>query len=210
MSDLVLFHAAPSRSSIIRWMLEEIGAPYDLRLLDLQAGDNRKPDFLALNPMGKVPVLKHGDVVVSEAAAIATYLAEAFPAANLGVPVGDPRRGAYLKWLFFGPSCLEPSILERNFPRKDPVPRSAAGFADADTVFEVLAKAAGAAKPYLLGAQFTAADIIVGSGLRWGLMFKLLPERAEFGPYISALNARPALQRATALDDALARKPAAS
>lgn len=208
MADLTLFHAAPSRSSIIRWMLEEIGEPYDIKLLSLQAGDGRTPDFLALNPMGKVPVLKHGDVVVSEAAAIATYLADAFPKAGLNVPVGDPRRGAYLKWLFFGPSCLEPAILERSFPRTAPAPRTAAGFADADTVFDVLANAAGAAKPYLLGAQFTAADIIIGSGLRWGTMFKLVPEKPEFASYVATLAARPALQRATALDAALTAQKA--
>ena len=178
MAKLTLYHAAPSRSSITRWMLEEIGEPYDIVLLSLKKGDNLKPDFLALNPMGKVPVLRHGDVIISESAAIATYLADAFPQARLNVPIGDPRRGSYLKWLFFGPSCLEPAILERAYPRKEPAPRGAAGFANADTVIDVLAKAAGAASPYLLGEQFTAADIIIGSGLRWGTMFKLLPERA--------------------------------
>lgn len=205
MSKVVLYHAAPSRSSVIRWMLEEIGEPYDIKLLSLKDGDNQKPDFLALNPMGKVPVIQHDGVVVSEASAIALYLAETFPKARLHVPPGDPRRGDYLKWLFFGPSCVEPAILERSFPRKQDAPRAAAGFGTADTVFEVLAKAAGAAKPYLLGEQFTAADIVIGSGLRWGTMFKLVPERPEFASYIARLSERPALQRATQLDAALAK-----
>lgn len=205
MSKVVLYHAAPSRSSIIRWMLEEIGEPYDIKLLSLKDGENQKPDFLALNPMGKVPVIEHNGTIVSEASAIALYLAESFPKAGLQVPPGDPRRGDYLKWLFFGPSCLEPAVLERSFPRKEPAPRSAAGFGTADTVFEVLAQAVGAAKPHLLGEQFTAADIIIGSGLRWGTMFKLIPERTEFAGYVARLGERPALQRATQLDAALAK-----
>src|ERR1700730_14326597 len=101
MSDLTLYHAAPSRSSIGRWMLEEVGEPYDIHLLSFKKAETRAADYLKVNPMGKVPALKHGDVVVTEAAAICTYLADAFPQAKLSVPVGDPRRGLYLKWLFF-------------------------------------------------------------------------------------------------------------
>ena len=119
MAKLTLYHAAPSRSSITRWMLEEIGEPYDIHLLSLNKGDNRAPDYLAVNPMGKVPALKHGDVVITEAAAICAYLADEFPRAKLNVPVGDPRRGVYLKWLFFGPSCIEPAMMDRALPRKE-------------------------------------------------------------------------------------------
>ena len=206
MAKLTLYHAAPSRSSITRWMLEEIGEPYDIHLLSLNKGDNRAPEFLAVNPMGKVPALKHGDVVITEAAAICAYLADEFPRAKLNVPVGDPRRGVYLKWLFFGPSCVEPAIMERAYPRKETPPRGALGFGDFDTVVDVLAKAAGAASPYLMGAQFTAADVIIGSGLRWGMMFKLLPERPEFKAYVGRLNERPALKRATEKDAKLAKE----
>jgi glutathione S-transferase len=113
MTDLTLFHIAPSRSSIVHWMLEEVGEPYNLHLLSMKRGEQRQPAILAANPMGKVPALKHGEVVVTEAAAICLYLAEAFPKAGLDVPVGDPRRGLYLKWLFFGPSCLEPAITDK-------------------------------------------------------------------------------------------------
>src|SRR3981189_2790826 len=165
MAKLTLYHAAPSRSSITRWMLEEIGEPYDIHLLSLNKGDNRAPDYLAVNPMGKVPALKHGDAVITEAAAICAYLADEFPKAKLNVPVGDPRRGVYLKWLFFGPSCLEPVITEPAFPRTDTPPLASLGFGDFDSVIDVLAKAASAAKPYLLGQQFTAADVVIGSGL---------------------------------------------
>jgi glutathione S-transferase len=133
MAKLTLYHAAPSRSSITRWMLEEIGEPYDIHLLSLNKGDNRAPDYLAVNPMGKVPALKHGDVVITEAAAICAYLADEFPRAKLNVPVGDPRRGVYLKWLFFGPSCIEPAMMDRAFPRKEEARRGALGYGDFDT-----------------------------------------------------------------------------
>jgi glutathione S-transferase len=203
MAQLTLYHAAPSRSSIVRWMLEEIGEPYDIHLLRLINGDQLKPDYLAINPMGKVPALKHGDVIVTEAAAICTYLADAFPRAGLSVAIGDPRRGIYLKWLFFGPSCVEPAITDCSFPRREEPRRSALGYGDFDTVMNILAKAA-AKGPYLMGEQFTAADVVIGSTLRWGMMFNLLPKRPEFDDYVARVEKRPALQRATALDQQLA------
>jgi glutathione S-transferase len=200
MAKLTLYHAAPSRSSVARWMLEELGEPYDIHLLSLKKGENRTPAYLAVNPMGKVPAVRHGDIVVTEAAAVCCYLADAFPHAHLNVPVGDPQRGPYLKWLFFGPSCIEPAMLEHAFPRKEPVGRGTLGFGDFDTVMNVLTQATAAANPYLMGEQFTAADVVIGSDLRWGMLFKLIPERPEFVAYVSRLNARPALQRATEMD----------
>src|SRR5438093_3516775 len=129
MAKLTLYHAAPSRSSITRWMLEEIGEPYDIHLLSLSKGENRRADYLAVNPMGKVPALKHGDTVITEAAAICAYLADEFPRAKLNVPIGTAYRGVYLKWLFFGPSCIEPAIMDRAFPgrKRRGVPRSGTG-----------------------------------------------------------------------------------
>jgi glutathione S-transferase len=200
MPKLTLYHAAPSRSSIVLWMLEELGEPYDIQLVSFKKGENLQPDYLAINPMGKVPAIRHGDTVITEAAAICTYLADEFPQARLNVPVGTPQRGVYLKWLFFGPSCLEPAIAERAFPRKETPRRGALGFGDFDTVMNVLAEAVGRASPYLMGEQFTAADVIIGSGLRWGTMFKLLPERPGFAAYVERLNQRPALKRATEKD----------
>jgi glutathione S-transferase len=202
MAKLTLYHAAPSRSSIVRWMLEEMGEPYDVHHLNLSNGDNRAPDYLAVNPMGKVPALRHGDVIITEAAAICTYLADEFPRAKLNVPIGDPRRGPYLKWLFFGPGCIEPAIMDRAFPRKEEARRAALGYGDFDTVTDVVAKAVGGG-PYLLGEQFTAADVVIGSTLRWGMMFKLLPERPEFVAYTGRLAKRPALMRAEAKDKEL-------
>jgi glutathione S-transferase len=108
MAALKLYHASPSRSSIMRWMLEEIGEPYDIELLSLAAGDQFKPAYLAINPMAKVPALMHDGAIITEAAAICTYLADAFPQAGLSVPIGDPRRGVYLKWLFFAPGFSSP------------------------------------------------------------------------------------------------------
>jgi glutathione S-transferase len=200
---LTLYHAAPSRSSIVRWMLEELGEPYGIHLLSLSRGDNRAPDYVAINPMGKVPTLKHGDTLITEAAAICTYLADEFPRAKLNVPVGDSRRGPYLKWLFFGPSCIEPAIMDRAFPRKEEARRAALGYGDFETCMNVVA-AAVAPGPYLLGQQFTAADVVIGSTLRWGMLFKMLPERPEFVSYTARLAQRPALQRAEAKDKELA------
>jgi glutathione S-transferase len=203
MAKLTLYHAAPSRSSIVRWMLEEVGEPYEIQLLSLSKGENRAPDYLAVNPMGKVPALRHGDSVITEAAAICAYLADEFPRAKLNVPLGDARRGPYLKWLFFGPSCIEPAMMDRAFPRKEEARRAALGYGDFDTVIKVVADAV-ARGPYILGEQFTAADVVIGSTLRFGMLFKLLPEQPEFTAYTGRLAQRPALQRAEAKDKELA------
>jgi glutathione S-transferase len=203
MSNLTLYHAAPSRSSVALWMLEEVGEPFDIHLLSFKKGETRTADYLKVNPMGKVPALKHGDVVVTEAAAICTYLADAFPQAKLNVPIGDPRRGPYLKWLFFGPTCVEAAIMDRSFPRTGEPPRQALGYGDHESVMNVLSEAVRKG-PYLLGEQFTAADVVIGSGLRWGMMFKGIPERPEFVAYAGRLAERPAAKRATAKDKELA------
>jgi len=205
--QLTLYHASPSRSSIVHWMLEELGEPYKLEVLNLRAGDQRKPAYLAINPMGKVPTLKDGDVVVSEVAAICCYLADTYPKAKLAPPIGDKRRGDYLKWLFYGPSCLEPAMIDKALNRP-PAPRSTAGWADYDTVVEVLRSAVGA-REYLLGEQFTAADVVIGSGLRWGMLFKMFPELPEFVTYVDRLKARPAMQRQLAKDEVLAKQQSA-
>ncbi len=202
MSDLTLYHATRSRSAIALWMLEEVGVTYDIKLMKLSEGDNLKPDYLAINPMGKVPALKHGDAVVTEVAAICAYLADAFPANKLSVPVGTPRRGVYLKWLFFGPSVIEPAMTDRAFPRKESPRASAVGWRDFDTVLDIVAKAL-TPRPYLMGEQFTAADVVIGSGLRYGMIFKLIPERKEFTDYVARIVARPAAKRAEAKDQQL-------
>ena len=205
MASLTLYHASPSRSSIVLWMLEELGEPYDLHVMSFKTGEHRSADYLKINPMGKVPALKHGDTVITEGAAICTYLADAFPQAGLNVPIGDTRRGPYLKWLFFGPSCLEPAITDRSFPRAGEAPRQALGYGDHESVMNVLSDAVRGG-PYLLGEQFTAADVVIGSGIRWGMMFKGVPERPEFVAYAKRLQERPAAKRASAKDQELAAK----
>jgi glutathione S-transferase len=203
MADLTLYHASPSRSSIVLWMLEETGQPYDIKLIKLREGENLKPGYLAVNPMGKVPALKHGDTVITEVAAICTYLADAFPDKNLAVPVGTPKRGVYLKWLFFGPGCMEPAVIDRAAPRKEEARRAMLGYGDFDTTMNVVAKAVEKG-PWLMGEQFTAADVVIGSNIRWGTIFKLIPERPEFSAYAARIAARPAAQRAEAKDKQLA------
>jgi glutathione S-transferase len=203
MAKLMLYHAAPSRSSVILWMLEEVGEPYDIHLLSLQKEENRKPDYLAINPMGKVPALRHGDTVITELAAICTYLADEFPNAKLNVPIGTPRRGTYLKWLFFGPGCLEAAVIDRAAPRKEEPRRGMLGYGDFDTTMNVLA-AAVAKGPGLMGEQFTAADVVLGANIRWGMIFKMIPERPEFSAYAARIAARPAVQRAEAKDKEMA------
>jgi glutathione S-transferase len=202
MADLTLYHAAPSRSSIALWMLEELGQPYDIHLIRLSEGENLKPEYLAINPMGKVPALRHKDTVITEVAAICTYLADEFPQAKLNIPVGTPRRGVYLKWLYFGPSCMEPAVIDRAAPRKEEARRAMLGYGDFDTTMNVVAKAVEKG-PYIMGDQFTAADVVIGSNIRWGTMFKLIPERKEFADYAARLAARPAAQRAEAKDKEL-------
>lgn len=198
MPGLVLYHGAPSRSSIVRWMLEEIGEPYEVRLLNLQAGEHRQPAFLAVNAMGKVPALEHDGVVITEAAAICCYLGDAFPKAGLAPPIGDPQRGPYLKWLFFGPSCFEPALITRR-TKEELAPRSQRGWGEFDTVLDVITSGL-APGPFLLGDRFSTADVIIGSGLRWTTMMGALPPRPEFAAYIERLDQRPALQRANAKD----------
>jgi len=207
MTNLTLYHAAPSRSSVALWMLEEVGQPYDIKLVRLSAGDNLKPDFLAINPMGKVPVLKHGDTVITELAAICTYLADEFPEKKLNVPIGTPKRGAYLKWLFFGPGCLEPAVIDRAAPRKEEARRAMLGYGDFDITMNVLAKAIEKG-PWLMGDQFTAADVVIGANIRWGMIFKMIPERKEFIDYAARIARRAAAQRAEAKDKELQTRAA--
>lgn len=196
---IVLYHSPQSRSIVAHWMLEEVGTPYRLHLLDLHKGEQKRPEFLAINPMGKVPAIDHDGVVVTEAAAICAYLADAFPEAGLAPQPGDPRRGAYFRWLFFGPGSLEPAILDRMFPRPAAVPAMALGYGTVDAPLDAIA-AAVKTGPYLLGDLFSAADVVVGSGLQWAMMAGAVPQRADLAAYLTRLRDRPALQRVFAKD----------
>jgi glutathione S-transferase len=202
MADLTLYHAPQSRSATALWMIEEIGEPYKLEVRRFDDGSMRTPEYLAINPMGKVPALKHGEAIITEAAAICCYLADIFPKAKLNIPVGDPRRGPYLKWLFFGPSCFEPAIIDKMLKR-EPGERSAIGWGDLELVLDTISKAIEKG-PFLFGDQFTAADLLIGGGLRWGMMTKNVPVRPEFSTYAQRVGDRPAAKRASAKDKEIA------
>jgi glutathione S-transferase len=149
--------------------------------------------------MGKVPSLRHKDAIITESAAICTYLADEFPQAKLNIPAGNPQRGVYLKWLFFGPSVFEPAMTDAAFPRKEAANPAALGYRPFEQVLDIMAKAVSKSR-FLMGEQFTAADVVLGSGIRYGTMFKLIPERKEFSDYIARFAERPALKRAMVKD----------
>ena len=198
MSDLTLYTNPMSRGRIARWMLEEVGEPYETVLLEY--GTTMKAaDFLAINPMGKVPAITHGDTVVTEAAAICAYLADAFPHAGLAPPLGD--RGPYYRWLFFAAGPAEAAVTNRAFGFDAPDKKASLGYGSYEDVMNAL-EAAIAGAPFICGDRFTAADVIVGSQLGWGMMFGTIDKRASFEDYVARLQQRPAYARTGALDDA--------
>jgi glutathione S-transferase len=203
---LKLHHAAPSRSSTVLWMLEELGEPYDLHVLDLKKGEQRQAAYLAVNPMGKVPALERDGVLITEVGAICLYLADAYPEAGLAPAIGDPLRAPYLRWMFFQGNCLEPAIVDRALKR-EPGPPSMMPYGNFDTTVETVAKAV-AEGPWALGDRFTALDVYLGSAIRWTMQFGLLPARPEFTSYCTRLEQRPAFQRATAKDKEIQDRPA--
>jgi len=207
MPDLKLYHAVPSRSMIVRWLLEEIGEPYDIELLDLRAGDHKKPGYLAVNPLGRVPALRHRDVVVTETAAICTYLADAFPQARLAVPIESPLRGPYLRWILFASATTEPAVLWRALG-KAVANAEYKPFSEIEEVAAVLCDALRG-RSFVVGDRFTAADVMLGAIVMWGMtIYRVLPEHAELVAYWQGLEKRPAWQRASAADAALMPKPA--
>jgi glutathione S-transferase len=203
MSDELVFYTNPmSRGRVVRWMLEEVGQPYRTELLEY--GTTMKaPEYLAFNPMGKVPTLRHGATVVTEAAAICCYLADAFPEAGLAPPSGDRLRGPYYRWLFFAAGPLEAATTNKAFGFEVPAERKGmAGYGSLADVLAVL-EAAVAERAYLVGERFTAADLYVGSHLGWGMQFGTIERRPAFERYVARLSTRPAAVRAREIDDAL-------
>lgn len=201
---LIFYHAPRSRSAGVRMLLEELNADYELQAFDLRTGQHRQPEYLSINPMGKVPALRHGDTVITEQAAVYLYAAELYPEAGLSPSVGDPLRGAYLRWMVFYNSSFEPAIVDRSMDRP-PAARSTSPYGDFDAVMNAIA-AQLETGPYLLGERFTAADVLWGAALNWTTMFKLVPETPAIRAYIDRVMARPAIRRAQADDDALAAK----
>ncbi len=200
--DLTLFHAPQSRACIARWMLEEVGTDYNVHVLDLKNGEHLQEAYRRINPKGKVPALRHGDAIITEVAAICCYLADAFPEAGLAPSVGDKKRGAYLSWLFFGPSCIEPAVLQKTFGWEGGNPGTL-GWGNYDRMLEALSEGLGAASPWLLGEQFSAADVVIGGQVRFGLAFGTLPKEPSLIEYAARVSERAALKRQLEKDEAL-------
>ena len=202
--DLVLYTNPMSRGRIARWMLEETGQPYRAELLDYSA--MKAPAYLAINPMGKVPALRHGANVVTEGAAVCAYLADAFPAVGLAPPPGHRDRAAFYRWLFFAAGPLEAAITNQALGFTVPEERRRmAGYGRMSDVLDTIEQAV-TGRDVLVGDTFTAADLFLAAQLTFGLMFKSIEPRPAFERYVGPLNARPAAVRARALDDALLAK----
>ena len=205
MTDELVFYTNPmSRGRIVRWMLEEVGQPYRTEILDYVT-TMKAPAYLAVNPMGKVPAIKHGETVVTEAAAILAYLADAFPDARLAPSSGSRLRGPYYRWLFFGAGPVETAVLTKAFGFVVPEERKGmAGFGSMEAVLDTLESAVS--HSYLVGDSFTAADLYIASHLGWGMQFGTLEKRPAFERYVARFINRPAAVRAREIDDALMPK----
>jgi glutathione S-transferase len=204
MSEPLTFYTNPqSRGRIVRWMLEEVGCAYDTEVLEY--GTTMKaPEYLAVNPMGKVPAIRHGATVVTEAAAICAYLADAFPDAGLAPPPGNPSRGPYYRWMFFAAGPVEAVITGKALGLLAPADKKAmAGYGSYEEVLGAL-EGAVPSEAWLCGDQFTAADLYVASQLNFGMQFGILEKRAAFEAYVGRATARPAFARGNERDDALA------
>ncbi|WP_240221215.1 glutathione S-transferase family protein [Rheinheimera hassiensis] len=207
MKPITLYTNPQSRGRIIRWMLEELNVPYNVEVL--QYGPEMKSaEFLALNPMGKVPVITHGDVVVTEAAAICAYLADHFADKQLAPALDSPQRGSYYRWLFFAAGPLEMATTAKAYNwRLDADNAGSVGCGLYQDTLNAL-ETALTQGPYICGEQFTAADVYVGSHIEWGMMFDTLEKRPAFTEYVQRLQAREAAIKANQLDDALLAEPA--
>lgn len=202
-NEEVVFYTNPmSRGRVVRWMLEEIGQPYRTVLLDYGT-TMKSAEYLAINPMGKVPAIVHRGVAVTEVAAICAYLADAFPEAGLAPPPGDPLRGAYYRWLFFAAGPVEAAVSAKALGLLAPPEKAGTvGYGSFEQMLDTLETAATGSAPWLLGERFSAADVYLGSQIAWGLMFKTMPVRPTFEEYARRITARDAYRRAAALDDA--------
>lgn len=187
------FHAPQSRSGGTLMLLQELGADYDLRLLDLRAGETRQPAYLAINPMGKVPAIRHEGTLITEQVAVFLYLGDLYAETGLAPQMGDPLRGAYLRWLAFYAGCFEPALLDKALKREAPPP-SMAGYGDYDTVMRVVIDQLKPG-PWFLGERFTVADVLWGNALWWTVSFKVVPEDPVIMRYLERFNARPPVER---------------
>lgn len=199
---ITLYHSPNTRSTGALILLEELGADYALHVLNMKAGEQRHAAYLAVNPMGKVPAIRHGDALVTEQAAVFLYLADLYPEAHLAPPIGDPRRGPYLRWMVYYGSSFEPALLDRALKR-EPAPPSTTPYGDYDTMLKTLTDQL-AKGSFLLGETFSAADVLWGTALGWTTRFKLVPDLPVITDYVARVAARPAVARARARDAELA------
>ena len=195
---VTLFHAPQSRSAGVLILLEELGADYELHVLNLKKGEQRQAGYLAVNPMGKVPAIRHDGALVTEQGAVYAYLADLYPEAGITPAIGDPLRGPYLRWLFYYGSSFEPALIDRSLKR-EPAPASTSPYGDYETMLKTLTDQL-AVGPFLLGERFTAADVLWGTALRWTTMFKLVPELPVIADHVARVTARPAFARAAKID----------
>ena len=202
-SELTLHHSPNTRSTGALILLEELAAPFHLHLINMKAGEQRQAAYLAINPMGKVPAITHGDALVTEQVAVFLYLADLFPAAGLAPPIGDPLRGPYLPWMAFYGSCVEPALIDKA-QKLEPAAPSMSPYSDYDTMLKTLTDQLDKGT-YLLGERFSAADVLWGTALSWTVTFGLVPELAVIKAYVARVNARPAVLRARARDAKLAQ-----
>jgi glutathione S-transferase len=200
---LTLHYHPYSRAAGTLWALEEAGVPYELKVVDIMKGAQKRPEFLAINPMGKLPTLVDGDVVVTEAAAIALYLADRYAAGRLAPALDDPRRGTYLRWSFFAPSVIEPAVMAKGSGWE--VKEVSAGWGNHASMLAAT-EAAIAKGPFLLGEDFSMADVVFGGLLRFLMQFKQVEPTPTFTAYVERLNARPAFQRAEARNQAMRKE----
>ena len=194
MADITLYTNPMSRGRIVHWLLEELGVPYDMKILDFEKREHKSPEYLKINPMGKVPAIVHRGTVVTEAAAICVYLADAYPQAGLAPALDDPQRATYLRWLFFGAGCVEPAIVDKMLHRPTVERKSALGYGSYEDTIDALEGALWPG-PWILGQRFSAADVYVGALVQWGSMVKALEPRPKFAQYMERIAARPALQK---------------
>ncbi|MFG1186332.1 glutathione S-transferase family protein [Xanthobacter aminoxidans] len=199
---VTLFHSPNTRSSGALTLIEELGAPYRLHVLNMKAGEQRQPPYLAINPMGKVPAILHRGELVTEQVAIFIHLADAFPEAGLAPAIDAPGRGPYLRWLVYYAACYEPALMDRALKRESG-PASMCPYGDFETMLDSVTREL-TGKPYLLGDRCTAADILWGNAFHWGVMFKLVPEMPVIADYVRRIIERPAALKVAELDAKLA------
>lgn len=202
--DIEFYHAPNTRSTGVRVLLEELGAPHRLHVLNMRAGEHLGDAYRAINPMAKVPAIRHGDVLVTEQAAVYMYLADLFPEVGLAPALTDPARGTYLRWMVFYGSCFEPAVIDRHLKR-EPGPRAMSAYADYDSVIARVTEALNPG-PYLLGDRFSAADVLWGSALGWTTGFGLVAPDPVLSAYVDRIRARPAFRNVAATDARLAQE----